>query len=157
MACGPADKEVEQVKQKTAPPLQLDKAIPALMEKADIPGMSMAIINNSKIVSRKVFGVKNTKTKTPVTGDTLFEAASLTKPVLAYSALKLVDEGKLELDKPLYQYFEYKDIQHDERYKLITARIVLKHSSGFPNWRTMNNDKKLDIKFTPGEKFSYSG
>ena len=148
---------IEKIDGTRVPVSELDKAIPALLDKADIPGISLAIINNSKIVYSRVFGLKNVNTKEKVTEDTLFEAASLTKPVLAYTAMKLVDEGKLELDKPLYQYMEYKDISHDERYKLITARIVLKHSSGFPNWRWMNKDKKLDIKFTPGEKFSYSG
>lgn len=135
----------------------LDKTIPALLKKADIPGMSMAVVKDSHVVYSRVFGVKNIETNEPVTKTTLFEAASLTKPVLAYTAMKLVDEGKLELDKPLYQYMEYPDIEHDQRYKLITTRIVLKHSSGFPNWRSMNRDRKLDIKFTPGEKFSYSG
>lgn len=155
----------ENTKQKETQPLptptfsvpELDKTIPTLLKKAGIPGMSIAIINDSKVVYSRALGVKNVETNEPVTETTLFEAASLTKPVLAYTALKLVDDGKLDLDKPLYLYMEYPDAQHDERYKLITARIVLKHASGFPNWRWQNKDKKLDITFTPGEKFSYSG
>jgi CubicO group peptidase (beta-lactamase class C family) len=135
----------------------LDGYITELIQKADIPAISLAMVTDSHIVFNKAFGVKNVETGEPVTETTLFEAASLTKPVLAYAALKLVDEGKLELDKPLYEYMEYPDIKHDNRYKLITARIVLKHASGFPNWRWMNKGNKLDIKFTPGEKFSYSG
>jgi CubicO group peptidase (beta-lactamase class C family) len=135
----------------------LDKAIPELLEQAEIPGMSIAVFNDSKVLYSRVFGVKHMETKEPVTENTMFEAASLTKPLLAYIAMKLVDEGKLDPDKPLYQYWKYKDIMHDERYKLITARIVLKHASGFPNWRPRRKSKKLDINFTPGEKYSYSG
>jgi CubicO group peptidase (beta-lactamase class C family) len=64
-----------------------------------------------------------------------------------------VDRGVLDLDTPLYTYLPYEDISHDDRYKLITARMVLTHRTGFPNWRT----GKLEIKFTPGTEVSYSG
>jgi CubicO group peptidase (beta-lactamase class C family) len=119
--------------------------------------MSIAVIKDSQIVYNRVFGVSDVRTGEPAAEDTLFQAASLTKPVLAYTAFKLVEEGKMELDKPLFKYLEYNAIKHDERYKLITPRIVLMHATGFPNWRRGNKDGKLDIKFTPGEKFSYSG
>jgi len=69
----------------------------------------------------------------------------------------LVAEGKLDLDTPLFEYLEYEPINYDERYKLITSRMVMSHTSGFPNWRRFNKDGKLDIKFTPGERYSYSG
>jgi CubicO group peptidase (beta-lactamase class C family) len=148
---------IQKVDGSSATVEELDKTIPIVMKKAGVPGLSIAVFNQGEFVYHRVFGVKSTATLEPVRKNTLFEAASLTKPVTAYIALRLVDQGKLELDKPLYHYLEYKDISHDERYKLITARIVLKHATGFPNWRSMNKDKKLDIKFTPGEKFSYSG
>ena len=148
---------IKKIDGKTVSALTLDRTIPVLIDSADIPAISIAVINNSQILYSRPFGFKNIKTKVAIDQNTKFEAASLTKPILAYITLKLVDEGKLELDKPLYQYLEYDDIKQDERYKLITARIVLNHTSGFPNWRRMNPDKKLDIKFTPGEKFSYSG
>jgi CubicO group peptidase (beta-lactamase class C family) len=63
----------------------------------------------------------------------------------------------LDLDKPLYEYLPYPDIAHDERYKKITARMVLSHRSGFPNWREDEEDKKLKLKFAPGTDFRYSG
>ena len=88
-----------------------------------------------------------------MTYDTVFEAASMTKPVCAYIVLRLVDRGVLKLDTPLYTYLPYEDIAYDDRYKLITARMVLTHRTGFPNWRS----GKLDIKFTPGTQFNYSG
>ena len=77
----------------------------------------------------------------------------MTKPLFAYIVLRLVDRGVLNLDTPLYTYLPYEDIAHDERYKLITARMVLTHRTGFPNWRS----GKLEIKFTPGTEVSYSG
>ena len=115
--------------------------------------MSVAVIKDSKVVYHRGLGVRNTLTQDPVTDDTVFEAASMTKPVCAYIVLRLVDRGVLMLDTPLYTYLPYEDIAYDDRYKLITARMILTHRSGFPNWR----NGKLDIKFTPGTEFSYSG
>ncbi|UCF19711.1 MAG: serine hydrolase, partial [Gemmatimonadota bacterium] len=101
------------------------------------------------------FGVRSVETGEPVDENTVFEAASLSKPVFAYAALQLVDQGLLDLDRPLYEYWPYEDIAYDERYKTITARMVLTHSSGFPNWRP--REGRLTIGFAPGTEFSYSG
>ena len=89
-----------------------------------------------------------------VTNETTFEAASLSKPVFAYGVLKLVEQGKLGLDVPLTTYLA-KPYVEDERLGKITARIVLSHQTGFPNWPA--DDDSLPIYFTPGERFSYSG
>jgi CubicO group peptidase (beta-lactamase class C family) len=132
----------------------LDKAIPQLLDSANIPGLSLAVVKDGKILYTQAYGVKNEDTKEKLNISTIFEAASLSKPVFAYACLKFVEEGLLELDKPLYQYLPYKDVGKDLRYKKITARMILSHSSGFPNWR--NNDS-LRIKFEPGQGFSYSG
>lgn len=136
----------------------LEKDIPTLIKAADIPGMSAALIRDGKIVWKKGFGFSNAETKQPVTNETIFEAASLSKVVFAYGILKLVDEGKLDLDTPLNKYLgnNYEVAPDDARINQITARRVLSHSAGFPNWRSPN-DKYLPINFTPGEKFSYSG
>ena len=131
----------------------LDRVLKAYLDYYKIPGISVAVIKDSKVVYHRGLGVKNTLTQEPVTDDTVFEAASMTKPVCAYIVLRLVDRGILKLDTPLYTYLPYEDIAYDDRYKLITARMVLTHRSGFPNWRS----GKLDIKFTPGTQFSYSG
>lgn len=136
---------------------RLEKDIPQLMKDADIPGLSAALIRNGKLVWHKNFGVADAETNEPVTDETIFEAASLSKIVTAYAALQLVDQGKLDLDKPLNQYLGNNyDAGDDKRINLITARHVLTHSSGFPNWRPRNSTI-LPIRFTPGEKFSYSG
>jgi len=98
--------------------------------------------------------VKNSITKEPLNDSTLFEAASITKPVFGYAVHRLAERGVIDLDKPLYQYLPFKDIEYDDRYKLITARHVLTHRTGFPNWR---DGGKLTIKFTPGTQYGYSG
>jgi CubicO group peptidase (beta-lactamase class C family) len=136
---------------------KLETNIPALMQRDYIPGLTAAYIQDGKLIWQKNFGVANATTKAPVTDSTLFEAASLTKVVTAYAAMKLVDAGKLDLDKPLNTYLGNNyEVGNDERIKLITARRVLSHSAGFPNWRS-EGDSLLPINFTPGERFSYSG
>ena len=129
--------------------------IPAVMKKGNVPGMSIALIRGGTTTWLHGFGVKNAKTGGPVTMDTVFEAASLSKPVFAYGVLKLVDQGKLGLDVPLTTYLPKPYIDGDGRLNKITARIVLSHRTGFPNWR--GSDGLLPINFNPGERFSYSG
>jgi CubicO group peptidase (beta-lactamase class C family) len=145
----------EGVLRKSDPlkPEEVDRFVEAYLAYYKIPGISIAVIKDGKIVYHRGLGVKNTATKEKVAEDTVFEAASMTKPVFAYAVLRLVDRGVLNLDTPLYTYLPYDDIAYDERYKLITARMVLTHRTGFPNWRS----GKLDIKFTPGTQVSYSG
>jgi len=131
----------------------LDRMVKAYLAFFKIPGASVAVIKDSKVVYHNGYGVKSAATREPVGDDTVFEAASMTKPVFAYTVLRLVDRKVLDIDTPLYTYLPYEDISYDDRYKLITARMVLTHRTGFPNWRT----GKLDIKFTPGTQVSYSG
>src|ERR1700754_1102095 len=70
---------------------QLEKDVPDLMKKADIPGVSIGLIRNGKLVWTGAFGVMNANTRQPVTSETVFEAASMSKCVFAYGVLKLVD------------------------------------------------------------------
>ena len=149
---------------RTEPPLRkpdratvaiLQERIPKLMKEAAVPGVSLALIRGGKTYWVGNFGVRDAKSQQTVTEDTIFEAASLSKPVLAYGALKLVDQGKLDLDAPLTRYLPKLYIEGDARLEMITARYVLSHRTGFPNWRGDGNP--LTIRFTPGERFSYSG
>jgi CubicO group peptidase (beta-lactamase class C family) len=146
-------------KKKEAAVERLEKKLPDLMKKADVPGISIALIRGGKTVWTRGFGVKNSQTKEAVTAETVFEAASLSKPVFAYAVLKLVDAGRLDLDAPLNKYLPGNyDVAPDEaRINQITARRVLTHTTGFPNWRAPRNSKTLPIHFAPGERFSYSG
>ena len=132
----------------------LEKNISELMRAGDVPGLSIAVIENARLAWQKDFGVANASTKQPVTATTVFEAASLSKPVFAYAVLRLVEKGKLDLDTPLVSYLPKPYVENDPNSARITARFVLSHSTGFPNWRGRN---VLKTHFVPGEKFSYSG
>lgn len=136
---------------------RLEQMVPHLMTEADIPGLSIALIRDSKMIWSHGFGVTNSETKALVNANTVFEAASLTKPVFAYAVLKLVDSGKLDLDTPLVKYLPGKyDVGDDPRLEQITARHVLSHTTGFPNWRPRGS-QTIKIHFVPGHHFSYSG
>jgi CubicO group peptidase (beta-lactamase class C family) len=100
---------------------QLEKAIPELMKKDGVPGLSVALVRGGKTTWVHGFGVKEAGTDHPVTDDTVFEAASLSKPVFAYGVLKLVEQGKLGLDVPLTTYLPKPFIAGDERLEKITA------------------------------------
>ena len=134
--------------------MQLERDIPELMKKFKVPGVSIALIERGKTTWVHGFGMKQLGADQPVTIETVFEAASLSKPVFAYGVLKLVDQGKLGLDVPLTTYLSKPYIPGDPRLAKITARLVLSHRTGFPNWR---DGDALPIYFTPGERFSYSG
>ena len=133
----------------------LEQTIARLMNDGDVPGLSLAVVENDGIVYSRGFGVKSAATRQGVDDDTIFEAASLSKPVFAYAVLKLVDTGKLNLDTPLVKYLAGPYVENDNRLDSITARMVLDHTTGFPNWRPFG--QPLRIYFDPGLRFSYSG
>ncbi|HLY69773.1 MAG TPA: serine hydrolase domain-containing protein [Puia sp.] len=143
-----------------------------LMSAARVSGLGLAIINDNKIVYEKMYGYKNIEAKELLDTSTVLYAASLSKAVFTYLCLALVRQGVLDLEKPLYQYLDkplpeypkYRDLAGDDRWKLITARMCLSHTTGFPNWRFLDArtgkyvpNGKLAIYFTPGHKFGYSG
>ena len=136
--------------------LQLEKDVPELMKKDGVPGLAIAVIRGGKTTWVHGFGIKEAKTNQPVMEDTVFEAASLSKPVFTYGVLKLVEQGKLGLDVPLTRYLPKPFVAGDDRLAKITARLVLSHRTGFPNWPD-NADGSVSIYFEPGERFSYSG
>lgn len=131
----------------------LEREIPRLLRVSGIPGLSMAVVQNGRVVWAGAFGTINDSAQTPVNPGTIFEAASLSKAVFAYTVLRLVDRGEFDLDRPLYEMLEYPRLAHDERYKRITARIVLSHGTGLPNW----GGEKLTLRFDPGTQYGYSG
>jgi len=134
----------------------LEKRVPGLMRQAKVPGLSLALIQDGKIYWRKSFGMSDAAH--PVTEATTFEAASLSKVVFATIVLKLADEGRLDLDAPLTRYVDTRqvlDVRDDPRLAAITARMVLSHRTGFPDWRPSGG--ALQIHFPPGDHFSYSG
>jgi CubicO group peptidase (beta-lactamase class C family) len=129
-------------------------ALRALMDTAGVPGAAIAIINRGR-VSIEGFGYTDSAGGRKVDRNTVFEAASLSKPVIAYATLKLADIGRLSLDTPMVRYLVYPDLPRDVRARLITARMVLSHTTGLQNERI--GDDTLKLSFTPGSKFQYSG
>jgi CubicO group peptidase (beta-lactamase class C family) len=134
----------------------LEKRIPELMKETSVPGVSLVLIRDGKIYWRRGFGFRDAETQKPVDDSTLFEAASMSKAVFAYAVLKLAERGVLDLDAPLTKYTPARYVPDDTaRLDAITARHVLMHATGLPNWRSQRNP--LRINFTPGERHSYSG
>ena len=120
-----------------------------------VPVLGLGIIKDGKLQSANVYGQLKPGVDAPA--NTLFNVASLTKPVTAMVALKLASQAKWKLDEPLYHYWTDPDLANDPRHKLLTTRIVLTHQTGFLNWRWLREDKKLAFEFTPGTKYQYSG
>lgn len=120
-----------------------------------IPALGIGYIKNGKLQTIKVFGEH--KKGESASSNAIFNVASLTKPITAMIALKLVSSGKWNLDEPLSNYWVDPDIINDERHKKLTTRIVLSHQTGFANWRWLNQSNKLEFAFEPGTKYQYSG
>lgn len=140
----------------------LEGRIPELMTEARIPGLGICVIDDSEISWCGSFGLTDAGTAAPVGRATAFQAASLSKPVFAYTVLRLADRGLIDLDRPLVEYVGLErarerhlgDAFDDSRVEGITARMILTHTSGFPNWR---QNRELEFIFDPGERFGYSG
>lgn len=147
---------IQLVSGKEIQPQRLDAFIQHTMDSLQIPGLSIALINDKQVVYQRAFGVTNLESREPVTEQTLFEAASLSKPIFAYFAMKMVEEGLLELDKPMKEYLPHPGIDSASLayYALVTPRTILAHSAGFPNW---SNGEKITIAFKPGTGYAYSG
>jgi len=122
---------------------------------ARVPAVGIGIIEDGKL--RKVMVYGDLRKDEPAPYNTIFQVASLTKPVTAMVVLRLVSMGKWQLDEPLSHYWVDPDVLNDPRHLMLTTRHVLSHQTGFDNWRWNNKSKKLVFNFEPGTKFKYSG
>lgn len=146
-------------------PAEADAAITRLMAAAKVTGLSVAILNDNRVVYLRGFGLANVEKQQPMRTDTVLYAGSFTKGLFAWFVMQLVEEGKLDLDtpierylpKPLPEYEKYAELASDERWRLLTPRILLSHTAGFANFRFLEDDGKLRIHFPPGSRFAYSG
>jgi CubicO group peptidase (beta-lactamase class C family) len=167
VALGTVSKEptVKRLDGSAIAPSEIDATVTRLIRAAEVTGVDIAILSDGKITYLKSYGVRDKERRLPLTEDSVMTAASFTKVAFADLVMQLVDEKILNLDKPVYQYLpkplpeyaEYRDLANDPRAKRITARMLLSHSSGFPNWRAFEDDRKLKIHFEPGSRYAYSG
>jgi CubicO group peptidase (beta-lactamase class C family) len=152
----------------------IDGEVRKILTRTGGRGMAVAVIDHGKVGYVHAYGSRNANGD-PLTTDTVMYGASLTKTVFAYTAMQLVDQGKLNLDTPLKddldkplpsygpdpvfpdKYGTYKDLADDARWEKITPRMCLTHSTGFSNFWFVEPDRKLHIHFEPGTHFSYSG
>lgn len=125
------------------------------MTRAHVPGVEVGYIEAGKVVETRAFG--EVRPGVPLTTDAFFNVASLTKPVTAATALRLVNAGALSLDEPVARYWTDPEIAGNPWTLELTPRLLLSHQSGFANWRRLMPDKKLGFLFEPGAKYSYSG
>jgi CubicO group peptidase (beta-lactamase class C family) len=146
-------------------PAAIDTEAKRLMAREDVKGMAIAVIEDARVVHVAAFGHRNVERGLPLEPDTIMYGASFTKTAFAYMVLQLVDEDRFELDQPLAAYLprpmpeyeDYSDLAGDDRWRLLTGRHVLTHSTGFANFRWLEEDEKLRFHFTPGDRYAYSG
>jgi CubicO group peptidase (beta-lactamase class C family) len=125
------------------------------MAELGVPGASLALIGEGQVVWARGFGLRRGRSSEPVTATTIFEAASLSKPLFANLIMQLSQAGKLNLDVPLWNYFQYKDLAGEAAARTLTTRHILSQTSGLPNWRSGGSPLQFIAK--PGERFTYSG
>lgn len=130
-------------------------AIMKMLKDNHVPALGLGIIEGGKVTKTQVYGTLDGKIIAPA--NTIFKVASLTKPIVALTTLKLIEKGLLHLDEPLYKYWVDPDLKADIRHRQLTPRIILSHQTGFPNWRFMKEPNKLEFEFDPGSKYQYSG
>jgi serine-type D-Ala-D-Ala carboxypeptidase/endopeptidase len=149
----------------------LNAKIEDLMQKANVSGVAVSVFNNDKPIFSKTYGLADVQKNRALEQSSVMYGASFSKTVFAYIVMQFVQEKVIDLDKPLVEYLAkplpdyiingkrrgYQDLKDDDRYKKITARMCLTHTTGFPNWRWFEPDKKIKFKFDPGSRYSYSG
>ena len=151
--------------------MAIDAAARDGMARAGAQGMALAVVENGKVVLTRAYGLRTAK-GAPLTATSILYGASLCKAVFAYTVMRLADEGKIDLDRPFAATLpkalpDYGDLPHgmgnwgdlagDERWRKLTPRMTLTHSTGFANFAFLEPDEKLKIHFEPGTRYAYSG
>ena len=146
-------------------PAQIDSTVNRLIQAAHVTGAGVALFHDGKVVYLKTYGLRDAEKNLPLTPDSVMAAASLTKSAFATVVMRLVQRGVLNLDKPIEQYLgkplgdfaPYTDLKGDPRTAKLTLRILLDHTTGFANFRGLEDDHKLHIHYDPGTHYGYSG
>ena len=133
----------------------LDDSIPRWMADAHVPALAIAVLDGGRVTSTRTFGVGRPGRMLDTTA--LWNVASLTKPVVAVTTLRYLDGGAFSLDDPVDRWWIDPDVRDDPRHALLTARLIMSHQTGFPNWRWSLPGEKLAFQAAPGAKLGYSG
>ncbi len=144
---------------------RLETGIEEIMRQARLPGLQVAVICDGEIAWSRGFGLREAGAPDPVDRETVFAALSFSKTLFAYLVASLVDDGLLDLDtplvsylpRPLHEYDFYTDLEGEERVDLLTPRMALTHTTGFPNWRWFTPEGRLRFIHEPGSRHGYSG
>ncbi|WP_314243012.1 serine hydrolase [Empedobacter tilapiae] len=132
-----------------------DSLITKWLDSNHVKTLGLGIIEDGKLQQIKVIGQTSEGNSAPY--NSIFNVASLTKPITVMVALRLASLGKWNLDEPIYHFYTDFDISLDVRNKQLTTTLILSHQTGFPNWRSDTDNKKLQFIFDPGTKYGYSG
>lgn len=145
----------------------VNAAITRLMDKEKVPGLSVAVVTDGQVSVARGFGLADIENNVPVTEETVFRLASISKMLTATAAMQLVEQGKLNLAAPIQKYVP----AFPEKPWPITAELLLKHQSGIRHYKgnevrsvvfypkvadALAIFKDEPLLFTPGEKFSYT-
>ena len=143
---------------------EVNDYIKAEMGRQKIPGVSLAVIKNGKVIHAEGYGLANVELNVPVKTDTVFKIGSVSKQFIATGIMLLVRQGKVGLDDKVSQYFE----GTPEAWNAITVRHLLTHTSGLvregPGFDPFKVQSDLDViktayslplRFQPGEKWEY--
>jgi CubicO group peptidase (beta-lactamase class C family) len=151
----------------------LRETVQSVMRETGARGIAVAVVEDGRVVDVQAHGDRNAAGD-PLTPDTVMYAASLTKAAFGYMVMQLVDEGVIDLDRSIADYLprpltdygsdaiedryaRYSDLAGDERWRMLTPRILLSHRSGFANFGFLEPDGKLKFHFDPGARYGYSG
>jgi CubicO group peptidase (beta-lactamase class C family) len=164
-AVGGAQPDVRRFDGKTISPESIDREATRMMATANVQGLAMAVIDDGQVVFVRSWGRRNVEKKLPLQTDTIMYGASLTKFAFAYMVMQMVDEGTIDLDrsiaaylpKPLPDYEFYAALKGDERWRKLTPRILLSHTTGLANFAFLEPDQKMRFHFDPGSRYAYSG
>ena len=153
-ACAPRSHTARSSPADAAVLATLDARVPQWLAQYQVPSISIAYVRNGAIVWTRAYGEQSDGT--PATGWTLYNVASLTKPVFAELMVRLAAAGRISLDEPMSPYWVDPDLARDPRHARLTPRMALSHRIGFANWRRETGDT-LRFGFEPGTSFHYSG
>ncbi len=145
--------EVSQINAKQIE--AMERTFKRAVTKKGIVTAGVGIIKDGKLVWTGYYGEQ--RPGVPASSNTQFDVASITKTVATETILKLVQQGKVDLDESMAPYWVDPDIATDPRHKLLTPRMALTHTTGFLNWRFFSDDLTLRLVNDPGTIYGYSG